>query len=32
MALIVSMLAFGAMMAYEAFFVTTTVQTMPVGP
>ena len=30
--LIVSMLSFGAMMAYEAFFVTTTVQTMPVGP
>ena len=29
--LIVSMLSFGAMMAYEAFFVTTTVQTMPVG-
>jgi predicted metal-dependent HD superfamily phosphohydrolase len=29
--LIISMLSFGAMMAYEAFFVTTTVQTMPVG-
>lgn len=29
--LIISMLSFGAMMAYEAFFVTTTVQTMPIG-
>jgi hypothetical protein len=29
--LIISMLAFGAMMAYDAFFVTTTVQTLQVG-
>jgi predicted metal-dependent HD superfamily phosphohydrolase len=29
--LVISMLAFGAVMAYEAFFVTTTVQTLPVS-
>ena len=29
--LIISMLAFGAMMAYDAFMVTTTVQTVPVN-